>query len=725
MKRLSRAAAAFAVGVLAASASAAAEGQGISPALAARVETLLAQMTLEEKLTLVHGSMPAFMRSRPSDVAISAGYVDGVARLNIPPLRESDASLGVANAGRTNDDATALPSGLLLASTFDPEIAFAGGSMIGKEARQKGFNVLLDGGVNLVREPRNGRNFEYLGEDPLLAGLMGGAAIRGIQTNRVASTAKHYALNAQESGRHILNAVIDPAALRESDLLAFEIALETGRPASVMCAYNKVNSVYACENKPLLVDVLKRDWRWPGFVMSDWGAVHSAAAAVAGLDQESGEQLDKAVYFAAPLKAALASGEIPGAQLDEMVRRILTGMGETGLLDPPSPPEPLDTAADAPVAQREAEAGIVLLKNDGNILPLARSVRRIAVIGGKADIGVMSGGGSSQVIPLGSHIFPMPSSGPSWGAGIVYHPSSPLAAIKAEFPGAEVSYDSGADPSAAASSARAADLAIVFATQWTSEGADTGLSLPDHQDALIAAVAAANPRTVVALETGGPVLMPWLAEVPAVLEAWYPGQKGGEALARVLAGEIDVAGRLPVSFPQSLAQLPRPKLDGEGLRETLDLNSGAAFDVAYSEGAEVGYRWYEKQKLQPLFPFGWGLSYSAFSHDQLRVQGGDTLRVSFRIANVGAREGSDIAQVYAAAPGQTRRLIGWGRVSLQPGQSRVVTVVADRRLLAQFDASANLWRVPGGRYQVSLSRFAGDPQSPTLSAEVAASTVGP
>jgi beta-glucosidase len=700
---------------------------GVSPAVAVWVDQLLSQMTDDEKLTLVHGGMPAFMKNRPSDVAISAGYVEGVARLGIPPLRESDASLGVANAGRRNDDAVALPSGLLLASTFDPEIAFAGGAMIGKEARQKGFNVMLDGGVNLVREPRNGRNFEYLGEDPLLAGLLGGAAIRGIQTNAVASTVKHYALNAQEDGRHLLNSVINPAALRESDLLAFEIAIETGRPASVMCAYNKVNSVYACENKPLLADVLKHDWGWPGFVMSDWGAVHSATASMAGLDQESGEQLDREVYFGAPLKAAIAEGQIPHAQLDDMVRRILTGMAETGLLDPLPAPAPLDTAADAPVAQREAEAGIVLLKNDGGLLPLVRTARRIVVIGGKADIGVLSGGGSSQVIPLGSHIFPLPNWGPPWGAGIVYHPSSPLDALKAEFPGAAVSYDPGVDSAAAAAAARDADVVVVFATQWTSEGADVAsLQLPDRQDEMIAAVAAANPRTVVVLETGGPVLMPWLTQVPAVVEAWYPGQKGGDAIARILAGESDTAGRLPVTFPQSLDQLPRPKLDGQGIRETLDpAAAGGPFDVNYNEGADVGYRWYERKGSKPLFPFGWGLSYSAFSHDRLLVAGGRTLTVSFRIANVGPRPGADVAQIYAAAPGQTRRLIGWGRVSLRPGESRIMTVVADPRLLARFDTTANRWRVPGGLYQVTLSRFAGDPDAKTASAEVTPAMLEP
>ena len=693
--------------------------------IAARVERLLAQMSDDEKLSLVHGGMPAFIPNRPANVVVSAGYVPGIERLGVPALRESDASLGVATAGRKDDDSVALPSGLLLASTFDPDLAFAGGAMIGAEARRKGFNVLLAGGVNLVREPRNGRNFEYLGEDPLLSGRMAGASVRGVQSSGVISTVKHYVLNAQESGRHGLDAIIDPGALRESDLLAFEIAIETGRPASVMCAYNKVNGAYACENRPLLTDVLKHDWGWPGFVMSDWGSVHSVGAAEAGLDQESGEQNDPQVYFGAPLKAALASGAVTHARLDDMVRRILRGMAEIGLLDPQSSAPPMDLGADVSVAEREAEAGLVLLKNDGGLLPLAATARHIAVIGGRADLGVLSGGGSSQVAPKGSHVYPVPAWVPPWLAGVFYHPSSPLDALRAHLPGAEIRFDPGEDPASAAAAARNADIAIVFATQWATEAADVSLILPGDQNAVIAAVAAANPRTVVVLETGGPVRAPWLEQVPAVVEAWYPGQTGGEAIARLLTGEIDPAGRLPVSFPLSEAQLPRPKLDGESVREPAAPNNGPSFDVVYGEGAEVGYRWFEKQGTRPEFPFGWGLSYTAFGHDLLSVAGGKTLTVSFRTSNVGARAGTDVAQVYAAAPGQTRRLIGWSRVSLKPGESTTTTVVADPRLLARFDAAADVWRLPGGVYQVTVGRFAGDPQAAAASAAVDPATAPP
>ena len=694
--------------------------QPVSDAAMAKASTLLAHMTEDEKLALVHGQMPLFMPKRPADIPLSAGIVRGIPRLGIPDLRETDASLGVANAGRTNDDAVALPSGLMLAATFDPAIAYAGGAMIGKEARQKGFNVMLDGGVNLVREPRNGRNFEYLGEDPLLAGTLAGQSIRGIQSNHIVSTVKHYALNAQEDGRHVANAVIDPAALRESDLLAFEVAIEIGRPGSIMCGYNKVNGDYGCANKTLS-DIAKKDWGYPGWIMSDWGAVPSVQAANLGLDQQSGEQLDKQVFFGAPLKAALASGEVSHERLDDMVRRILYGMASVGALDTLPSPGPLNTAADAAVAQREAEAGIVLLKNVGGLLPLAATAKRVLVIGGKADIGVYSGGGSSQVIPLGSRVLKPPAWSPVWGGGVVLHSSSPLAALKSHLPRASVSFVDGSDVATSVAAAKKADVVVLFAVQWTSEGADAPLTLADNQDALIAAVAAANPRTVVVLETGGPAFMPWLSQVPAVVEAWYPGSRGGDAIARVLLGEVDAAGRLPVTFPASLAQTPRPKLDGEGIRESLNPAAPLppSFDVNYNiEGSDVGYRWYARTGAKPLFPFGWGLSYTRFGYAGVAVTDGVDMTVSFTVTNTGSRPGIDTPQVYAAAEGQARRLIGWGRVELKPGESRLVTVKVDPRVISRFDTTTNRWRW-GGPYGLEIARFAGDPEAVKAAARFA------
>ena len=671
-----------------------------------RADLVIGQMSLDEQIALLHGVFPRLMAKPPAGSIPAAGYVPGLPRLGIPALTESDASLGVAEAGRKDDDATPLPSGVALAATWDPKTAFASGAMIGKQARQKGFNVLLAGGVNLLRDPRNGRNFEYLGEDPLLAGTLAGASIAGIQSNHIVSTTKHFAINDQETGRMVLSAEIDEAAFRESDLLAFEIAIETGRPGSVMCAYNRVGGTYACENPFLLTDVLRTDWRYPGWVMSDWGAVHGVAAAKAGLDQESGQQLDKKVFFDAPLKAAVQSGEVPPARIREMTHRLLRSMFAACLFEHPIQAGGLDTAADSLVAGHAAEQGVVLLKNEGGLLPLAAGARRILVVGGHADVGVISGGGSSQVIPLGSVKFPPPKGAPSWGGGQIYHPSAPLAAIKARAPGAEVTFSDGADPAATAGLARNADVVVVFATQWSSEGMDVSMTLPGEQDALISAVAAANPKTVVVLETGGPVLMPWRDRAGAILEAWYPGARGGEAIAKVLFGQVNPQGRLPMTFPASEAQLARPTLPGgdQAVVEGFGAPNPKPFDVRYPEGSDVGYRGFAKSGDKPLYPFGYGLSYSAFRYSGLKVAGGRTLSASFTVTNTGPRAGTDTPQLYLTAGPKRRqqRLIGWSKVALKPGESRQVTVAAPQRMLADWDVKAHGWRLDGGAYKVAV-----------------------
>jgi beta-glucosidase len=673
----------------------------------ARAELVLARLSLDQQIALLHGSMPVFLGpKKPAHVQISAGWLPGLPEFGIPDLTESDASLGVANAGRKDDDATPLPSGMALAATWDAKTAFAAGAMIGKQARQKGFNVLLAGGANLLRDPRNGRNFEYLGEDPLLAGTLAGATIKGIQSNHIVSTTKHFALNDQETGRMVLDAKIDEAAFRESDLLAFEIAIETGHPGSVMCAYNRVGGTYACENPFLLTQVLRTDWKYPGWVMSDWGAVHGVAAAKAGLDQESGQQLDKQVFFDKPLRAAVASGEISKARVHEMAHRYLRSLFAAGAVDHPIQAGGLDTAADAQVAGRAGEQGIVLLKNDGGVLPLMAGAKRIAVIGGHADIGVISGGGSSQVIPPGSKTFPKPKGAPQWGGGQVYYPSSPLAAIKARAPSATVTFNDGEDPAAAAALAKASDVVVVFATQWSTEGMDIAMSLDGGQDALVAAVAQANPRTAVVLETAGPVLMPWRDRAAAIVEAWYPGALGGEAIAKVLFGEVNPQGRLPATFPASVDQLARPVLPGadQHIVETLTPSTAKPFDVVYAEGSDIGYRAYARSGQTPLYPFGYGLSYTRFRYSGLKVTGGKTLTASFTVTNAGARAGTDTPQVYlTAGPKRTQqRLIGWSKVTLKPGEARQVTVTAPARMLANWDAGAHGWRLDGGAYRIAV-----------------------
>ena len=391
-----------------------------------------------------------------------------------------------------------------------------------------------------------------------------------------------------------------------------------------------------------------------------------------------------------------------------MVRRILRSLFADGVFDHPATPGgALDYAADAKVAKATTEEGIVLLKNSG-ILPLSFAARRIVVVGGHADMGVLSGGGSSQVVPVGGAALSLKMPG---GEGnpmaqfrfALYDPSSPLAAIKAAAPDAVVEYVDGTDPKLAADRAKGADAVIVFATQWMIEGYDAkDLSLPDNQDALIAAVADANPKTVVVLETGNPVLTPWLDKTAALVEAWYPGAKGGEAIADILFGATNPSGRLPITFPTGEAELPRPAIPGAGLP------AKASFPVDYPEGSNLGYRGYKAKGIKPLFPFGYGLSYTRFGFSGLTATGGKTVTVSFTLKNTGPRAGMEVAQVYATPPGGVSRLIGWRKIGLKPGETRRVRVQADPRLLAAYDEAAHGWHVAGGAYTVAVGGSSAD-----------------
>jgi beta-glucosidase len=682
-----------------------------------RAELVVAEMTQDEKLTLVFGyfgsnqEKPKFTPHAEARMG-SAGYIPGIARLGVPPQWETDAGVGVATQRESSDpylERTSLPAGIATAATWNPELAYRGGAMIGSEARDSGFNVMLAGGVNLAREPRNGRNFEYGGEDPLLAGVMVGAQIRGIQSNNIISTIKHWALNGQETGRMTVSSNIGDAASRQSDFLAFEFAIENASPGSVMCAYNRINSTYACESDYLLNEVLKKDWGYAGYVMSDWGGTHSTAkAANAGLDQESAYTFDKAPYFGAPLKAALADGSVSQARLDDMARRITLSMFAHGLFDHPVVKKPIDFAAHAKVTQADAEEAIVLLKNEGGVLPLAKTARTIAVIGSHADLGVLSGGGSSQVFPIGG--MAVKGLGPKGFPGpIVFHPSSPLKALQARNPGANIVYNDGTDPVAAAKLAAGSDVVLVFAHQWAAESQDYSLTLADNQDALIDAVASANPKTVVVLETGGAVLMPWLSKVRGVVEAWFPGTNGGEAIARVLTGEVNPSGRLPVTFPASIDQLSRQTIDCDPAKPE------DFCDVDYDiEGAAVGYKWFDQKGHAPLFAFGHGLSYSTFSYSDLKTSTtGGALTVSFKVTNTGKVAGKDVPQVYVGPTSEAgweapRRLAGFRKVDLAPGASTTVSLTVDPRLLATFESKAKTWTIAGGTYAVSLGASSRD-----------------
>jgi beta-glucosidase len=660
-----------------------------------RAELILGQMSLDEKLAMVHGV------EGPTSLPIGgAGHVVGIPRLGIPEVVMTDGRSGVGNTDGRGRYATALPAALACAASWDRQMAYDFGALIGKEARDLGFQVSLGGTANLVRELRNGRNFECFGEDPVLIGKMLGRVLKGTQDQGVIGNINRYAVNDQETGRRVGNAILDRRAMRESDLLAFEIAIQESGVGTVMCAYNKVNSDYACDSRYLLTDVLKKAWSYQGWVMTDWGAAHSTVkAALAGLDQE----MSSGTYFGEKLKTAVLNNEVPMARLDDMVRRILRTEIAFGILDNPvTVVNPVDPFAGAETAQRVAEQGIVLLKNSNGSLPLkAPAVKSIAVIGSHADVGVLSGAGSDQVAAAGGN--PVP------GGRAIWHRSSPLKAIRAKVPHARVEYDPGTAADQAASLAARSEVAIVFVNQFNSEGRDVpNLSLPDGQDELVSRVAAANPRTIVVLETGCPITMPWIGSVSAVLEAWYPGIRGGEAIANILFGESNPSGRLPITFPRAEADLPHPKMFAPpGFTPgnfTNIANQLPPFEIQYSEGAKVGYKWFDAEKKEPLFAFGFGLSYTTFAYSGLRTTAGLHPEVSFRVTNTGKREGAETAQVYVSLPAasgeQFKRLTAWEKVSLAPGQTKTITLTLDPQFLSVFDTVKDAWQLLPGEYGV-------------------------
>lgn len=691
--------------------------QSVTPedmeAARARAMEIVAQMQPEEKVRLTWGIMPLPLipgTEVPEGAIPAAGYVPGVDRLGIPDLTETDGPLGVSYVmGLRGDYATAMPAGIAMGATFNRELAHAQGVAIGAEARAKGFNVLLAGGANLARDPRNGRTFEYISEDPLLTGQLIGWNIAGIQSNEIVSTIKHFALNGQETGRKFVDVLIDDAAARESDLLAFQIGIEIGQPGSVMCAYNRVNGEQGCASDYLLNNVLKDDWGYRGWVMSDWGAVPGLHAAWNGLDQQSGSQLDPDVFFDDDLLAAAQEDPARMARLNDMNARVLTGLIGSGVFDNPAlPGGEIDWEANARIAQMAAEQGIVLLRNRGNALPLAGDAASILVIGGYADSGVLSGGGSSQVHIEGGAAISRPISASGVFANFIseqYHRGAPLDAIRARAPEATVRYRTGRYASEAAALAAQSDVVIVFATQWMTEGLDVGdLGLPDGQDALIAAIAAANPNTIVVLETGGPVDMPWLDNVAAVIEAWYPGQGGAEAIAGVLFGEVNPSGRLPITFPRNAGQLPRETIPGMleydpdfgGNPPSPDSRLSTDYNI---EGSDLGYRWNARQDQQALFPFGFGLSYTSFTSSDLATDG---TTAAFTLRNTGERAGATVGQMYLVSRnGEDRlRLIGFERVELEPGESASVEMQIDPRLLADWNGDG--WTIPVGTYAFAL-----------------------
>jgi beta-glucosidase len=640
-----------------------------------RAGEVLGRMTVDEKIAMVHGTASSAY----------TGYIPGDARLCIPALKLQDGPLGVRMSGTTQ-----LPSAAGLAASFDPQLAGQYGAVIGAEDKAKGVDVDLGPTVNIVRDPRWGRAFESYSEDPYLTGQIGAADISGIQSQGVMAQVKHWAVYNQETNRNgpADNAVVDDRTVHEIYTAAFGAIIAQSHPASVMCSYSTINSTYACENG-YLNEILKTEFGFDGFIGSDWGATHSTvASANAGMDLE----MPDASHFGAALKQAVQTGRVPQSRLDDMVRRILAEEFRFGLFDHPSPNTPnalASTAAHVAVARTVAQDGAVLLKNADAILPIDTSaVHSIAVIGEGAGQHTMSAGGGSAVVP---------------GTGTV----TPFNGIKARAGSRiTVNYASGASSvltAQAAELARRSDLAIVYATDFESEERDlTNIDLPAAQNALIDAVAAANPNTIVVLNTGSAVTMPWADKVKGILEAWYPGQESGSAIAALLFGDVNPSGKLPVTFPTSLRQVPASR--------TAEW-PGANGTVQYAEGLQVGYRWYDAQHLTPLYPFGYGLSYTTFAFSQLTVSTpllapGRSIQVSADITNTGHRAGADVAQLYLAYPASTgeppSQLRGFQKIYLQPGQTRHVQFTLTARDASYWQSKTHAWTLAPGTYMLRV-----------------------
>ena len=709
----------------------------------ARADLVIKEMTLDEKILMLHGGGRgggAFgMEGGPnasSGLTVSnggAGFSNGVPRLDIPAIQMADSAYGVTRGSAMGRYSTVLPNNLAAASAWDPQGAFEYGALIGRELRDQGYNMSLGGGVNLTREPRNGRTFEYQGEDPLLAGTLVGNFVKGVQSVHIIGDLKHYAINDQESGRNAVNANIDERSMRESDLLAFQIALNISDAGAFMCSYNRVNGDYACENKYLLTDVLKNDFHFKGFVLSDWGGTHSTVkASHAGLDQEEPAQ----TFFGAELKNAVESGEVSQDELNDHVHRILRTIFATGLYENPVVDQVPDVEGGLAIAQELAEKSIVLLKNDHNVLPLnPGTVRSVVLIGGHADKGVLTGGGSAQVnAPGGSALTPPPSAGAAGpgGAGFgrqTWLRDAPLSALQAQFPTGKVTYIEGDKVDDAVAAAKSAAVAIVFGYQGESEGSDLRtLALAADQNKLIEAVAAANPHTIVVLETGSPATMPWIDKVAGVVEAWYPGIRGAQALANILTGKVNPSGKLAVTFPKDDADLPHPTIVMPPPGSTQQRAAAAAgagpatppdpatvraraaglpaFQTYYDEKLKVGYKWYDAEKKTVLFPFGFGVSYTSYKYSGLTVQPGTTTSVSFTVTNSGKTAGTEIAEVYTSLPDAAgeppKRLVGWARVVLAPGESKQVSVPIEKDRLAIFDVTSKSWTQVAGNYTIMV-----------------------
>jgi beta-glucosidase len=648
-----------------------------------RANLLLHAMTVDEKITMVHGVDPMPIHGY-------VGYVPGNSRLGIPALRLADGRAGVGNGAK---DVTMLPAPIAATSSWDTNLLRKFGEVLGNEEWSKGTNVSLAPSIDVVRVPEWGRTFESYGEDPYFNGQMAIAEIQGIQSQGPIADANMYLTMNQEDNRFKEDSIVDRRTLHEIYLPPFAAAIEEGHVGTVMCAYVKTDGNYSCENPYLLTTLLRKQLDFQGWVMSDWGATHSTvASANAGLDQE----MPDAKYYGAALKAAIASGQVSTATLDEHVRRILVTMFRFGLFDKTQTGtwnSYVRTPEHAAFSLQAAEQGTVLLKNTEGLLPLSDG-ESIAVIGaaGGAKPKASGGGSSGMIAP---------------------YVITPVDGIRKRVAGhAQVSYADGNDPVKAADAAKAAKVAIVFVNTDDSEGRDRlNLELPNHQDELVEAVAAANPNTIVVLNTGGPVLMPWLDKISGLIEAWYPGQEDGTAIAAILYGDVNPSGKLPLTFPRTADEIPT---------STAAQWPGVNGNSTYNEKLDVGYRWYDAHDVQPLFPFGYGLSYTTFKLRDLRVtpaklSGMDlktNVQVDIQIKNTGKREGAEVIQVYVEQPAKNgeppRQLRAFKKVDLRAGQSQSVRLNLDPRSFSIYDPDLEAWKMPSGKYEILVGTSSRD-----------------
>jgi beta-glucosidase len=712
-----------------------------SPALAPerRAELLVGAMTLPEKFAQLVGA-PGIVPEIPQ--CYGGRHVPGIPRLGIPTFRITNGPVGVGQndcvppdtpglplaslTSRSSAPATALPSGMAVAASFDTAVARRFGDVIGVESRNLALHVLEGPGLNLARVPQGGRNFEYFGEDPFLTGRMAVAEIDAIQGHGVIAMAKHFVANEQETNRFTVNEIIGDRVLHELYLLPFEMAVKEGDVASVMCSYNSVNGPHACEDRHHLTDVLRGQWGFRGYVQSDFFAVHDVAPTLlAGMDHEMpGIEIGRGPvagpwFTPKNLQAALDAGRIRVADIDRALARRYTQMFRLGIFDRPVAQTPIDAARDAGIARSIGEESAVLLKNQ-ELLPFdARSLRSVVLVGQaeyvtKAVAGCC--GGSSDVIPLRT-VTPL--------QGV----KNALAALGSAATVTLTVVDSAnANLADATAAARGADAVIVMAGTISEEGRDRpSIALGAEQDAMIAALAAANPRTAVVLKDNASTLLPWIDRVPAVLEAWFPGQEDGDIVARLLFGLATPSGKLPVTFPKRESDLPArtarqfPGVDAQGRPVAVNGNATGATTVEYSEELEIGYRWFDARRIEPLFPFGYGLSYTTFRLSGLEVTpatsgGTERITVSFFVENTGARRGAEVPQVYVGMPASTgeppKRLVGFEKVWLDPGERKRVAITIDpaasNHPLGTWDAAGQRWVTAARGYPIFVGTSSAD-----------------